>query len=106
MPGFSCAIRREAKRVVVTVEGDVDIATAPALYATLREATDGPAKSVVADFADVGFIDSSGVQCLLAAQRDAESVGATLGVDRPRPNALLVFDLLGLTDRLVVEGAS
>jgi anti-anti-sigma regulatory factor len=53
-----------------------------------------------------GFIDSSGVQCVLAAQRDAESLGTTLGVDRPRPNVLLVFDLLGLTDRLVVEGAS
>jgi anti-sigma B factor antagonist len=105
-PGFSCAIRREPDRVVVTVEGDVDIATAPALYASLREATGGPARSVVADFGDVGFIDSSGVQCVLAAQCDAESVGTTLGVDRPRPNVLLVFDLLGLTDRLVVEGAS
>jgi hypothetical protein len=27
-------------------------------------------------------------------------------VHRPRPNVLLVFDLLGLTEQLVVEGAS
>lgn len=103
---FSCAIRRATDQVVVTVEGDVDIATAPALYATLRDAVDGSAKSVFADFADVSFIDSSGVQCLLVAQRDAESLGTTLGVYRPRPNVLRVFDLLGLTDQLVVEGAS
>ncbi|MCU1464658.1 MAG: anti-anti-sigma factor [Actinomycetia bacterium] len=105
-PDFSCAIRRETDRVVVSVEGEVDIATAPVLYATLRDAAGGSGSSVVADFADVTFIDSSGVQCLLAAQRDAESLGTTLGVHGPRPNVLLVFDLLGLTDRLVVEGAS
>ena len=103
---FSCAIRRETERVVVTVEGDVDIATAPVLYARLRDAVDDSAKSVVADFADVSFIDSSGVQCLLTAQRDAESLGTTMIVHRPRPNVLLVFDPLGLTDQLVVEGAS
>ena len=105
VPDFSCTIRRAAGRVVVTVEGDVDIATAPVLYTTLREAADGPGGSVVADFAAVGFIDSSGVQSLLAAQREVESQGATLTVQRARENVLLVFELLGLT-ALLVGGAS
>jgi anti-anti-sigma factor len=105
-PDFSCTVHRDAGRVVVTVEGDVDIATAPVLYATLREAADGPGGSVVADFAEVGFIDSSGVQCLLAVQHEIASHGATLTVQRARENVLLVFELLGLTDLLLVGGAS
>jgi anti-sigma B factor antagonist len=121
-PDFSCATRREHGRAVVSVQGDIDIATAPTLYAALRDAlhdttddtTDDAKRDakrdatelVVADFAEVTFIDSSGVQCLLAAQRDADQEGAKLGVQNARPNVFLVFELLGLTDQLVVRGES
>ena len=104
VPDFWCATRRENGRAVVGVRGDVDIATAPIFYAALRDAVGAATDSVVADFIDVTFIDSSGVQCLLAAQRDAGQDGVTFAVQRPRPNVALVFELLGLTERLVIEG--
>lgn len=103
-PDFSCATRRENGRAVVSVRGDIDIATAPTLYAALQDAAAAATESVVADFTDVTFIDSSGVQCLLAAQRDAGRDGTAFVVQRPRPNVALVFELLGLTGQLVVEG--
>jgi anti-sigma B factor antagonist len=103
-PAFSCATRRENGRAVVSVRGDIDIATAPILYAALQHAAAAATESVVADFTDVTFIDSSGVQCLLAAQRDAGRDGTTFVVQRPRPNVALVFELLGLTGQLVIEG--
>jgi anti-sigma B factor antagonist len=103
-PDFSCATQRENGRAVVSVRGDIDIASAPILYAALQDAAAAATESIVADFTDVTFIDSSGVQCLLAAQRDVVRDGTTFVVQRPRPNVALVFELLGLTEQLVVEG--
>jgi anti-sigma B factor antagonist len=104
-PEFACIIRREPARVVVSVVGDVDIASAPILREALRDATTRPTSRIVADFADVRFIDSSGVQALLAAQDAAADIGIALVVHSARPNVALVFELLGLADQLVFESA-
>jgi len=104
-PEFTCVIRREPGRVVVSVVGEVDIATAPMLQEALRDATMRHTNCIVADFADVRFIDSSGVQALLAAQQVAADIGISLVVHSARPNVALVFEVLGLTDQLVFERA-
>ena len=105
VPEFTCVIRREPSRVVVSVVGDIDIETAPTLQEALSDATTRRTNRVVADFTDVRFIDSSGVQALLAAQQAAADIGIAIAVHGSRPNVALVFELLGLTDQLVFESA-
>ena len=89
----------------MSVVGDVDIASSPMLQEALHDATMRHTNRIVVDFADVRFIDSSGVQALLAAQQAAVDIGTSLVVHCARPNVALVFEVLGLTDRLVFERA-
>jgi anti-sigma B factor antagonist len=88
---------------VVAVAGEVDLATAPELPARLRDAVASPASAVVADLADVEFLDSSGVGALLIADQTARQHGTGLIVRGAKPAVRRVFDILGLTDQLTIE---
>ena len=64
---------RAGEAVVVTIRGEVDLATAPELESCLQRAfTDGP-DGVVLDLEGLTFIDSSGLRVLVALAKDARS---------------------------------
>ncbi|MEV8510676.1 STAS domain-containing protein, partial [Actinoplanes sp. NPDC051475] len=50
---------------VVRVGGELDMETSPQLHAFLQKVADGGATRVVLDFADVTFLDSSGLGVLM-----------------------------------------
>lgn len=83
---------------VYRVGGDIDLATAPDLEATLSTAD---AEVVVLDLADVGFIDSTGLRSIVAAHESAEADGAELRIIAgSKVNRLL--QITGLESRLRV----
>jgi anti-anti-sigma factor len=61
-------ITRDALGVNVIVSGEVDIATAPKLYAALNGGRTRDAASVVIDLRAVTFMDSTGLRVLLTAR--------------------------------------
>lgn len=63
--------------VVVTVRGDVDLDLAEPLRTVLAEAVAGRGR-VVLDFAQVGVIDSVGLEVLVRAHRDARRRGGEI----------------------------
>jgi anti-sigma B factor antagonist len=72
-------IRREPGYAVITVTGEIDIAT----VATLRESLNALAESrrpVIADLNRVGFMDASGLGAIVGASRRAAAHGASLHV--------------------------
>lgn len=69
--------------VVLSVRGDVDIATAPRLRSTLIDALQQYA-TVIVDLDEVGFMDSTGLGVLVASRNRAGSVGHRLVVARPQ----------------------
>ena len=91
-------------RVVVQVEGEVDMANAPQLRDTLLAAiaNDG-AHSVVADLSAVSFMDSSGLHVMITAHNAAREAGSEFIVRAPSPNVVRVIELVGLDDMLTVE---
>jgi len=90
--------------VVVQVEGEVDMATAPQLRDTLLAAiaNDG-AHAVVADLSAVSFIDSSGLHVIMSAHNAARDAGSEFIVRAPSPNVVRVIELVGLDEWLTVE---
>ena len=87
--------------VQILVAGELDLASAPVLYHQLvREQRDG-ADAIVVDLSGVTFIDSSGLQALLAAhENDGERLRIILS-----PAASRLVDLAGLRDTLpIIEG--
>src|SRR5271165_1550502 len=96
---MSIRARREPGYVVVTVAGEVDIAT----VAQLRERLAALAVSgvpLVADLDQVSFIDATGLGALAGAARQAAAHGVSLHVICARPQTRRLFRVTGL-DRQV-----
>jgi len=93
---FECSVARESDHgAIVTVRGDIDLASANDLEACGRSALDG-ASSVVVDMAGVTFLDSSGLRSLVILQEEAQSQGTSMTLRGTQRNVRRVFDLTGL----------
>jgi anti-sigma B factor antagonist len=102
-PDFGCETTSDRGRFIVTVRGEVDIATAPIVEAALCDAIASSRQPVVADLAAVEFIDSSGVHALLVANVAARDHRIPFVLRAPHAHVMRVLDLLGLTDQLAFE---
>ena len=69
------SIVRDGDRAVVRVRGDVVIATAPRLHATLGGLRRRGVRGVVLDLADVDRLDSAGIAVVRLAQRNLKRAG-------------------------------
>ncbi len=89
-------LSRARGRLVVTVQGDLDAVSAPALGDVLLAAAECEERTVVVDLAAVEFIDSSGLTVLLSGRRHLGRHGGRLVVTAPSPSVLRMFELTGL----------
>ena len=85
---------------LVTVSGQLDVATAPALHQRLEEAQLDRLTSVVLDLDGLEFVDDLGLGVLLAAVKRARQSDGRLLVVASRPRILELFHLTGL-DRVL-----
>ena len=76
----------------VRVAGALDIATSPQLEQALRES---PARLIVLDLRDLGFMDCAGVHTIIEASVDAHRDGRRLILLRGTPNVDRLFALTG-----------
>lgn len=89
--------------VVVTVEGELDLATAPTLRVRLDEALSVGTGTVTVDLAGVRFMDARGLTVLVETARRLSETERRLAV-RAAPTALRrLFDLMDLTQLLGVQ---
>ena len=85
----------------VHVAGDLDIATAPRLVRTLREAQ-LQARLVVLDLRELAFMDSAGVHAIVDASSRARQAGRQLVVLRGPAHVDRLFALTGTSDAVDV----
>jgi anti-sigma B factor antagonist len=83
---------------VVSVVGELDVATAPSLRDRLEEVIDHGAPTVVVDLLGVSFIDSTALGVLIGALKRCEAAGTTLRIVVAEPRILKIFEITGLTD--------
>lgn len=81
---------------VVTLAGEVDVYTAPALKEKLVSLIEGGCANVLIDMRDVGFIDSSGLGVLVSALRRAREREGTVRIVCTRESILKIFRITGL----------
>jgi len=81
---------------VVTVAGEVDVYTSPALKARLVEEIEGGCDRLVVVLDGVGFIDSSGLGVLVGALRRMKERGDDLRIVCAREQVLKIFRITGL----------
>ncbi len=80
---------------LLSVEGDLDLASAPSLKWALADVLGAGARHVVLDLSRVTFIDSTALGVLVGAQR-ALPAGATLAIACDQENVLRIFEMTGL----------
>jgi anti-sigma B factor antagonist len=97
-------MRREPTYVLVTVAGQVDIATAPDLHERLSAlVADGT--TVVADLDQVSFIDAAGLGVLARVARQAAARGTSLHVVCGRHRTRRLFRLTAMDRTVPLSGS-
>ena len=93
-PSFSRSVTDIDDLHVVTLRGELDLATADGLVEWLLDIA---GSRVVVDLADLTFMDSSGIAVMIQAKNQ---LGDAIVFTRPHPNVWQVLELTGLTDLL------
>jgi RNA polymerase sigma-B factor len=89
---------------LVTVSGEIDVATSPRLRSELIDLLDQKAQSIVLDLGGMSFIDSSGLGVLVGAlRRLREQDGSSIVLRGMQPPVRRVFEITGLTDLFTIE---
>jgi len=105
LPGFEIAVTPAAEGVLVTVAGELDVATAAEFEATLLEQlAEGPVRL---DMRKLSFMDSTGIRVFDALLRDLPVMGTTLLIDPTlQPAVRQVIALTGMTDALPFDASA
>jgi anti-sigma B factor antagonist len=87
--------------VVVEVDGDLDLATAPNWCARIENTFRTPGARVLVDLSRVTFCDSTGMRALLGVVREAQVHGVPLRIVLPEQAApQRAFELAGALEFL------
>lgn len=103
--GFSISTSDSGGRAVVTIRGELDLATAPELETTLLERLDA-GHDVVLDLRELQFMDSSGLRVLVTAHARAADGGPRFAIVRPPAGSEVakILDIAGIEEQLnIVE---
>jgi len=89
--------RQQGEYVVMSVQGEIDLYTVPRLQRELaRVLAESSHPRLVVDMSGVDFCDSTGVNVLLAAHRQASEAGGGMELAAPRPAVRKILQVTGL----------
>ncbi len=94
--------RDVGRRTVLSVGGEIDIATAPILGAAVDRALTAGAAELWIDLAATRFLDSAGVNVLVQAKRRAHALNRRFVVICPRGRIRRVLEISGMLAHLTV----
>ena len=105
-PAFGIRAEADQDCCRVTVSGELDLATGPALAKELDSWNVRNAPSVVVDFAAVTFIDSSGIAVLMQAARRSREDDQPFGLTHLTDHVRRTLELTGVLDSIAVEAVT
>ncbi|MFC4530287.1 anti-sigma factor antagonist [Sphaerisporangium dianthi] len=88
--------------VVVAVEGELDLFTAPFLRDEVRDAIKQDSSRLVLDLGSLSFMDSSGLSVLIEAWRLATGEGGGVSLAAPQAPVARILRTTGLDRRIKV----
>lgn len=101
--GFHAEADGDGGSVVVRLQGELDMATAPALSRALDTALDGRPSALRLDLSDLEFVDSTGIRVLITACRRAGGQACSFSLCAPRRPVLKALRLTGVDRLMVIE---
>jgi len=88
--------RSQGDHTVISVAGEIDLYTAPRLQSELMTALSKSPVRLIVDMSGVEFCDSTGINVLLAAHRQAAERGGELQLAGPGSATRKVLQVTGL----------
>ena len=83
----------ESGTPVVSIMGEVDLSTSPALEQTLLEVEEDRAGEMIVDLSRCSFLDSSGLRALLATTERSEQPSKRPAIVLSNPSVMRIFQL-------------
>jgi anti-sigma B factor antagonist len=83
---------------VLSVAGEIDVATAPELRDHLQACVTKNNSTIVVDLVDVTFLDSTALGVLVGGLKRCREAGGDLHLVIAEPRILKVFEITGLTE--------
>ncbi|HEY5196859.1 MAG TPA: STAS domain-containing protein [Solirubrobacteraceae bacterium] len=99
VPEFNVGVARRGADISLTLEGDLDLASASLLAHALQQAEATDAASITIDLAAVAFIDSTGLRALLEADVRNGPQSGRLQIINATAQGRRLFQLAGVLDR-------
>jgi anti-sigma B factor antagonist len=86
--------------VVVSVAGELDMATAPQLQDQITDLLDKGRSRLVFDLSDVSFCDSTGLSVFVRAKNSSDEAGGVVRLAAPQRGVLRILEVSGLVEVL------
>jgi anti-sigma B factor antagonist len=99
---FRVEVRAEDHATVITVSGELDLASSPALEEELERVAQSDAEVVVVDLRELEFMDSTGLSVLVRAHQRAAEQGRRLGLVNGSQQVQRLLRLTGVSERLTL----
>lgn len=97
---FQVEVRREADAELITIRGELDLASGPQLQAALERVSPEDTRVVVIDLRELEFMDSTGLSIIVRAHQRLAGTGCELGLVRGSTQVQRLLDLTGVAERL------
>jgi anti-sigma B factor antagonist len=97
---FRLEVDGSSSATIVTISGELDLASSPALADELERLAGADGPPVVLDLRGLEFMDSTGLSTIVRAQARLETAGRRLAVVRGVPQVHRLLELTGVAERL------
>lgn len=102
-PLFGFEVARENGSVVVTLRGELDLASAPDLQRELLALLEAPVTDVTLDLGELTFLDSSGLGALYRARQQADAGNVALRLEAVPAHVKRVLEVTAMAPLFDVE---
>ena len=99
---FRLEVRDEGRATVISLSGELDLASSPALQEELERAAAAETPMLIIDLRELDFMDSTGLSVLVRAHQRIEERGRQLAMVRGPQQVQRLLSLTGVADRLTL----
>jgi anti-sigma B factor antagonist len=100
---FSTEVRRQGRATIVSLSGELDLASSAVLQAELDRLA--APEILILDLRALEFLDSAGLSVLVKAHQEAQESGREFGLVKGGAQVQRLLALTGLAERLRVADA-
>lgn len=99
---FEAGVRRQAGATIIDLSGDINAAAENALNEAYSEAQGGETQSLVLNFSDAGYINSTGIALIVGVLARARRARLPLLVYGLSPHYQEIFEITRLSDFMTI----